>query len=81
MTTEENAELLRLAASHKKLHPRWKLAPCWKEVHANFGAKGDFTQKQLKSRWEVLTQALSSTAKARQCKESCYGQGWGAPRY
>ena len=44
----------------------------WKEVHANFSAKEHFTPKQLKNRWEVMTQTSNSTARARQCKESLY---------
>ena len=77
LTTEENKELLRLAASHKRPH-RGKLSPCWKEVHANFGARGDFTPKQLMDRWQVLTQASTSTARARQCHESLCGGAWSA---
>ena len=78
LTTEENEELLRLAAEHKKQH-RGKEAVCWKEVHTHFSARGDFTKVQLRSRWEVLTQTSTSTARARQCNATWYGGGPAAP--
>eukprot|EP00935_MAST-01C_sp_MAST-1C-sp1_P002779 g2779.t1 len=35
---------------------------------------GDFTETQLKSRWEVLKQTSNSTARAWQCNASLHGQ-------
>ena len=76
LTREEQEELLRLAASHKRPH-RGKQMVNWKEVHKRFSTWGGFTRVQLQSRWEVLKQTSTSTARARQCSGSLYG---GDPR-